>query len=1065
MPFTSPTTSLFEDRGITRTSNVMVSSVLTNLIYQLDVVFSCQYYSRDIHMTRPKLPRVLAAVSLCGAIIVAAVLRFGPATIHAQTNIFDWQVTPAGKLVLDAATGRPAVAPLTVNFVRSPDTGGPDGKGRYLIAVNSGYGIEFTSKSKGQQTLSIIDLNHTPDPQAVQTVYFPAPQSANFGLVFDARLQPDGRYRMYVSGGFENKIWIMGFDPKAAQPVTPPSKPDELAKGPFIDITAASQWAPSPNYNDNTATVYPTGLALSEDGETVYSANNLGDTLAVISDLRNSRWIDRVPLRRPGSKQFVYPYDVKLVEKGMDGTKLFVSLWGDGSVAVVHPSANMMFRVSHIAVMRHPTAMLLDRKGQRLFVVNSNADAVSVIDTATEKVIETVDVRLAESEPVGASPEGLALSDDERTLYIANAHANAVAVVQLASGPKSRSKLAGFIPTGKYASAVAAVGNRLFIANGKGTGMENSSLVVTETGLFPNMPNESFPPTSSKRGEYSAAVVSGNISVVDIPNERRLYDYTQSVMRNTGVIGREKSNIFPGGRSPFKHVIYVIRENRTYDQIFGDLTRAGDGQKADGDPSVAIFGAGNTAKSPSGKAQNVTPNARALALRFGLMDRFFVNAEASPDGHNWSTAAFSNDYVDKAFRWDYSGRGRTYDYEGFNRLPSYSPPSGQPPVSLPPVFDLPASPEDIANFQKRYVPYLNGARDIGEPETLYLWDAANRAGLSYRNYGEFVATVSADDVKELNTRKGKSYPDLSATLTAFPTKRSLEGHFSTSARNFDMDTPDSVTTESYRRAKGSAANFDPAITADNPDPALRGNSRFGSWDADFRKFASDRSAGRGDGMPALSIVRLSNDHTSGVRRNIPTPQFYVADNDYAIGRLVEAVSKSPYWADTAIFIVEDDAQDGPDHVDAHRSPAIIISAYNKPGGLIHKFHNTVSLIRTIELCLGIAPMNFLDAHATPIDIFTATADLRPFEAQMPDIALDNLYPPERPSAGLAYYMDLTELQDLKHPDMADPRALNAAIWFSVRGAEKMPGIARLPAFELMTAGIKAETRQHDADDE
>jgi len=973
-------------------------------------------------------------------------------------------LTPAGHLVIDASSGLPAIGSLTMNFVRTPDTAGPDGKGRYLIAVNSGYGIEFNSKSKGQQSLSVIDLNVKPEPKVVQNIYFSAPQSANFGLAFDHNLQPDGKYRLFLSGGFENKIWILSFDPNAAVPLSPQNKPDEKFDSPFIDVSAFAENAPSPDYNSNAAAVYPTGVAVAPDGETIYSANNLGDTLGVISHLRESRKIDRISLRRPSSNQLVYPYDVKLLISGSRVAKAYVSLWGDGSVAVV-AAGN---RVSYISVDRHPTAMLLNKTQTRLMVVNSNADVVSVIDTRTDRVIERIKVRLSESAQIGASPEGLALSGDEKTLYVANAHANAVAVVQLAANPMPRagSKLLGFIPTGKYASAVAVVGNMIFVANGKGTGVDNSSNKVNNSGTYPNMPNKDYPADSyNKRGEYSVAVVSGNISMVDMPNEKELYAYTQATMRNNGMLGREKRSIFAGGRSPFKHVIYVIRENRTYDQVFGDVAVSGNGQKADGDGSVAIFGAGEAAKSPKGDRQNITPNARAIAMRFGLLDRFFVNAEASPDGHNWSTAAFSNDYVDKAFRWNYSRRGRTYDFEGFNRLPSFEAPSTQPPVALPSVFNLPATADDIVKFQKKYIPYLNGGRDIGEPETLYLWDAANRAGLTYRNYGEYIATVSQNDVAEVNTQKRKNYPDTSPTATAFAVKRTLERHFSPTHRNFDTDTPDSFTTDSYRAA--GSTKSDPAITDNNASEKNRGNSRYGAWASEFSSFVADLQAGKGDRLPNLSIVRFSNDHTAGLHRGTPTPQFYVAENDYAIGRLVEDVSKSPYWKDTAIFIVEDDAQDGPDHVDAHRSPAFVISAYNRPGALVHEFHNTVSLIRTLELCLGLEPMNLLDANATPIDIFGATADLSPFTAVLPNVALDNLFPPDRPSGRMAYYMDLTDRQDLSHPDMANPRELNEIIWFSVRGDLPMPVAAHLPAFDLMTAGIKPgkEKERGDGDDE
>ena len=978
----------------------------------------------------------------------------------------DRSITPAGRLIMDASNGMPAVAPLTMNFIRTPDTNGPDGKGRYLIAVNSGWGIQQNSRSRGNQTLSVIDLNKTPEPQVIQNVWFPAPQSANVGIAFDTKPLHDGRYRFFVSGGFENKVWILNYDPSAASPVSPRNEPDKPLDAPYVDVSAAAENAPSPNYNSNTAAVYPTGIALSPDGQTLYTANNLGDSLAIVSDLRDSRKIERIKLQRPGSSQFVYPYDVKVVTKTASVSKIYISLWGDGSVAVVNPA--LKNRVTYITVDRHPTLMMLNRTQTRLYVVNSDADSVSVIDTATDRVIERIDVRLAEAAKKGISPEGLALSEDEQTLYVANSHANAVAVVQLEKAPTARvrSKLLGFIPTGNYPSALAVVGNRLFIANGKGTGMENSSNIVNQTGMYPNMPNSNFPGDRyNKQGMHPDPLVEGNISVVSMPDEKQLYDYTQRAMRNNGMLAAEKRSIFPGGKSPFKHVIYIIRENRTYDQVFGDLERSGDGSKADGAPSVAIFGAGKAARSPSDAPQDITPNARAIALRFGLLDRFFVNAEASPDGHNWSTAAFSSDYIDKAFRWNYSRRGRTYDYEGFNRLPSFEPPANQPPVALPPVFDLPATEQDLANYMKRYLPFLHGGRDVGEPDTLYLWDAAAKAGLSYRNYGEFIATISANDLKEVNDQRAKRYPDTSPTLTAFAAKRSLENHFSPTMRNFDMSTPDSMTTDSYRAAVESSTDIDPIITTDNADARFRGTSRLGEWIKEFRGYVADVAAGKPDRFPNLSIVRFSNDHTAGINRNMPTPQFFVAENDYAIGRLVEEVSKSPYWKETAIFVLEDDAQDGPDHVDAHRSPALVISAYNRPGALIHEFHSTVSLIRTIELCLGIEPMNFLDSNAVPIDVFTDKADLRPFTAVLPNVSLDNLFPPQQPSRAMLDHMRLTDKQDLSHNDMANPRELNEIIWFSVRGNEPMPEPTRLAAFELMRTGVKPEAEDNGAEDD
>ena len=272
-----------------------------------------------------------------------------------------------------------------------------------------------------------------------------------------------------------------------------------------------------------------------------------------------------------------------------------------------------------------------------------------------------------------------------------------------------------------------------------------------------------------------------------------------------------------------------------------------------------------------------------------------------------------------------------------------------------------------------------------------------------------------------------------------------------------MATPDAMTVDSYRAAREK--NVDPLVSNSHADARFRGHSRLSAWLDEFRAFAAERAAGGGDRLPNLSVLRVSNDHTDGLGARKPTPQFYVADNDYAIGLLVEAVSNSVYWKDTCIAIVEDDAQDGPDHVDAHRSVALLISAYNRPGLLVHEFHNTVSLIRTIELLLGIEPMNQLDATATPIDIFRSEPDLRPYKALLPNVALDNLLTPPPRDAAMAYWMRRTAEQNLDRADMADPEILNRIIWFSVLPTTPMPPIARLPIFDAMRLGLQEEREE------
>jgi YVTN family beta-propeller protein len=971
-------------------------------------------------------------------------------------------ITPAGTLVMDAATHLPAVGAMPMVMLRSPDTLGRGGKGRYLLVVNSGFGVQFSAETnKAQQSIAVIDLNATPEPAVIQNVYFPTPQSANVGLAFSAAPSSEGTFSLYISGGFENKIWIFHFDPRSAAPVQPASP------GPDTKVTAEAFLVSDPgevstrDYNKGKAALYPTGLAVTRDSAALVTANNLGDSVTIVRNLNGVRKMQRVDLHHPGkANQNIYPYGVVMLDRG-GRAHAYVSCWNDSSVAVISLNGRPAV-LKFITVDRHPTTMILNAKATRLFVANSDADNVSVIDTSSDQEVERIDVRLAESALPGSSPVSVALSEDERTLYVANAHSNAVAVVALsekARGEKAtarndeatKSEILGFIPTGQYPSAVAVVDGRLFVGNGKGTGFEPSSMRANNSGRTPNPPNAAFPPNPEKNrqgGQYSGSIVSGNISMVAEPNEAALGRYTQQTMQNDGLMDSAPTKLF-GGESPIKHVVYIIKENRTYDQVFGDVKTSGDGQAADGEPAFAIFGNGAAARRPNGTEQTVTPNHHALAQRFGLFDRFFVNSEASPDGHNWSTAAFSTDYVDKGFRWQYSDRGRTYDWEGYNRLPDYEPPSELHLEKF--KGDALAA---LADLLEKHLPYRQGFADLAEPKTLYLWDAAARAGLTYRNYGEFVTVISQKDVEAAKQKRHKEYPDVSQAVRAIPNKSSLKNHHSPSFRSFDVTAPDSLTVDCYKAAVGAAGSLDAAVTWENPNASCRGNSRLGEWLEEFYAFVAQRKAGKPDAMPALTVMRFPNDHTTGIKKGFPTPQFMVADNDYAVGRLVEAISASVYWPDTAIFVVEDDAQSGPDHVDSHRSVALVISAYNKPGALIHRFHSTVSMIRTIELLLEIAPMNQLDASAIPMDIFQETPDLTSYKAVLPTIAADNLMTEKAKDKATAGWMKKSAEQNFAHADLADPQTLNAIIWFACRGnASTMPPSAALPAYEALRLGI------------
>src|SRR5580704_6476298 len=552
-------------------------------------------------------------------------------------------ITPAGALVLDATTGNPAVGSLPVAFVRSPDHAAKDGGGRYLISVNSGYGIQFNAATNPeQQSISVLDLNAQPSPQVIQNVYFPSPQSAQVGAAFSPEADPSGAYTLYVSGGFENKIWMFRLRPNNPQPLSPPSNgPDTKVAAPFISVSGFSRGAPSPRYNDNEEPVYPLGIALGADGDSLFVANDLGDSLGIIRNLRFDRHLTRVDLSDGHPAHFVYPYGVEAWSPpgARETQKVFVSCWATASVTVVD-AVDPGKPVTLIPVGRHPTAMLFDAGRTRLYVANSDEDSVSVIDPIKDRVVETISVRLSEKSLPGGSPEGLALSADGATLYVANAHSNAVAVVGL--GPAAvgaavrkekkssddddyekspeRSEVRGFIPTGQYPSALAVADGWLFVANGKGTGFEKSSVIANDSRRAPNTANDRFPVgagESHQGGEYIGALIAGTISQIAQPDPRTLVDYTTQVMRNDGLIGAADVRLFAGA-SPIHHVIYIIRENRTYDQVFGDVENSGDGAAADGDPALAIFGDGSAARAPRGAAQEITPNAHALARRFGL---------------------------------------------------------------------------------------------------------------------------------------------------------------------------------------------------------------------------------------------------------------------------------------------------------------------------------------------------------------------------------------------------------------------------------------------------------------
>jgi len=769
---------------------------------------------------------------------------------------------------LDPAGVSYGLGPLPLAMALSPDRS-------QLIVLLNGWreqGIQVVDRSSGR---------------VVQKISLPA---VFLGMTFS----PDGK-SLYVSGGNADVVYRFNWTDGHA------------TLGDSI-VLALKQ----PN---RSGTRYPAGIAISRDGRTLYVAENLGDSLAVI-DIAAHKVVQRLATEK-------YPYGVTA---GPDGT-VYVSAWGGWTVSAFPARANgALEQGARIRVARHPSALLLNGDGSRLFVASGSTDKVNVVDTRTQRVIATLnDASPAVGE--GSTPNALALSPDGSRLFVAEADNNAVALFDLSVATSGVSRatgtdaLAGRIPVGWYPSAVVAEGNDLLVVNAKGRG------TAANPGHW--QPGQPMPPHTP---DYTLGQINGTLTINPArPSASDLDALSSRVAVANGWNSPQAEKRYP----PFEHVIYIVKENRTYDQVFGDL------KQADGDSSLVFF------------PRSMSPNHHALAERFGIFDRFFVNAEVSPDGHEWSMAAYVTDYAEKTIPSNYSGRGRTYDYQGTNRN---------------------VIPDD----------------DVAEPSSGYLWNLAERAGITYRNYGEF--TAEADDP-----------PSAGSRVTTVATKQALMGHTNTAYSGWNLDIPD--------------------------------QARADVWLAEFQEFVRDGK------MPALEILDLPNDHTSGATAGRPTPRAYMADNDLALGRIVEALTKSLFWKNTVVFVLEDDAQDGPDHVDSHRSPLLVISAYNR-GKVFHRFANTSDVVATIEDILGLGRMSQFDHYGRPLrEIWETTADLTPYVALRSSIPLDQKNPQRGALAEASKKLALDKV------DQADEQLFNRILWGAIKGDKPYPGPTRMSALE------------------
>ena len=746
--------------------------------------------------------------------------------------------------------------------------------------------MAVTNNGQSVQSIQLID---PVSEKILHTVTIP---KSWYGLKFSS----DEKY-LYASGGNDN--WILQYAIIKKQLILVDS------------IKLGDKW---PNK------ISPTGIEIDDAKQQMYVVTKENNSLYVI-DLKTKKATQQISLGSEAYTCLLSP----------DKKDLYISLWGRDKIMVWNFESQ---RKKEWPVGDNPNEICLTKNGHYLFVSNANDNSVSVIDTQTGKTVETLNAALFPDAPSGSTSNAVALSADEKILFIANADNNCLALFDIETPGFSHSL--GFIPVGWYPTNIKVIGKKIFVTNGKGfTSMANPY------GPNPYRPRQEVnyqkgDTTRPKEVQYIGGLFKGEMSVIDMPNEKILADWSKAVYDNTpytklkdSVSKGEAGNPIPmkvGEPSPIKYVFYIIKENRTYDQVLGDIP------EGNGDTSLVLFG------------EKITPNLHALAQEFVLLDNFYVDAEVSADGHNWTMGAYATDYLEKTWPSSYGGRGGNYDGEG-NR--------------------------EIANNK-------NG----------FIWDMCKRNGVSFRTYGEF-----ADNFK--------------------PTIPVLQGHYAPTYTGWDMDTKDTT--------------------------------RFYQWKKEFDSLLAIGA------VPKFNSLRMGNDHTEGLRADSPTPLAHVADNDLAVGLFVEYLSHSSIWNESVVFIVEDDAQNGADHVDAHRSTAYVAGGFVKRLFVDHEMYSTSSMLRTIELILGLPPMTQYDAAATPMfKSFSNSPDPTPFKSRPANINLNDRNPDNKSALALK-----SRSFDFSKEDSAPDLEFNEVIWKAIKGEHSVMPAPRRAAF------LKAGTDDDD----
>jgi YVTN family beta-propeller protein len=795
-----------------------------------------------------KLVRKIHLLSILNPIMLI-IITFN---LHAQipersiSHIVDlpngWHLTPAGKLLL--------LGDLPLNIAVSP----------------SGKLAAITNNGESDQSIQLVDIKKGEVTDSVLI------GKSWLGLVFS-----DNSKSLYASGGNDNIIIKYSVANKRL------TIADTIILG--------KPWPEK---------ISVAGLALDEPAHMLYAVTKENNSLYAL-DIKSKKIISQHPLGGEGYTCILSP-DHKL---------LYASCWGCDKVVVFDTRLQKI--LGTINTGDNPNDMCITSNGSFLFVANANDNSVSVIDTRSMKAIETLNAALYPDSPTGSTTNGVALSKDEKTLYIANADNNCLTVFDV-SVPGS-SKPLGFIPTAWYPTCVRVVKNKILVSNGKGLSSMANPYGPNPVRRGEEVIYQEGGKEQKIKVQYIGGLFRGTLCLINIPDKEQMDIYSKAVFDNTPYIkSRElisegaEGNPVPqkvGDKSPIKHIFYIIKENRTYDQVLGDIP------EGNGDPSLVLFG------------EKITPNQHALAREFVLLDNFYVNGEVSADGHNWSLGGYATDYLEKTWPTSYGGRGGTYDAEG--------------------------------------------TREIANNKNGFLWNDCQRNGVSYRTYGEFV-----DDYK--------------------PNIPVLKNHFCPYFTSWDQSVRDTI--------------------------------RFNQWKRDFDSLMAVNA------LPQLNTLRFINDHTQGLRLGKPTCFAQVADNDLAVGLFVDHLSHSPVWNNSLIIIVEDDAQNGPDHVDAHRSTAYIAGGYVKQGFVDHTPYTTASLLRTIELILGLPPMSQYDAPATPLwRCMNNTPGHPPFNVKPCLVDLNEK------NVEVSRWQQMSEEFNFTMEDRVNDALFNEVIWKAVKGLD------------------------------